>query len=72
VGPRMDLDILRREKVVSSARIRTPDRPALSVVAVQDFCELNKSSGHTVRHSVGPGSIPRPVCLVFVVHKVAL
>jgi hypothetical protein len=48
VGPRMGLDILRREKVVASARIQTLDLPAPSIVTVQAFCELNKSSGHTV------------------------
>jgi hypothetical protein len=58
VGPRTDLDIWRRENVVASARIRTLDRPAPSVVTVQALCELNRSSGDTVRHRVGPGSIP--------------
>ena len=72
MGPRTGLDFWRRVKVVASARIRTLDRPALSVVAVQAFCELNKSAGHTAPHRVGPGSIPRPVCLLFVVHTVAL
>jgi hypothetical protein len=72
VGPRTSLDILRREKVVASAQIRNLDSPAPSVVTVQAFCELNKSSGHTVLHLVGPDSIPRPVCLVFVVNTVAL